>query len=302
MAEKGSRQMSISYSITLFGGDLRHAYMADLLAKKNFQVTIYAVPLYFSSKGCYKASSLSEAVKRSRFLIGPTPLSRDETKITSRESYTDLTIDHLFKDLTPKHKLIAGGLTSNIKKSCDAKGIAYFDFLSDESTARLNAIATAEGAIMEAISNSNGNLHGSRCLILGCGRCGTVLAEKCKALNARVTICARNKDLSTYCAVHGFESAHILALKDIVEGYDYIFNTIPSLVLNYPVLLRVSADTAIIDIASSPGGVDYKAAESLNLNAGNYLGLPGKVAPKSSAKILVDTVLRYIKESGEKKC
>jgi dipicolinate synthase subunit A len=54
--------------------------------------------------------------------------------------------------------------------------------MKDEKIVILNAIATAEGTIMEAIRSSDQNLHGSNCIELGYGRCAKVLAQKLKAL------------------------------------------------------------------------------------------------------------------------
>ncbi len=41
----------------------------------------------------------------------------------------------------------------------------------------LNAVATAEGAIAEAIKRSIINIHQSNCLVLGYGRCAQILAK-----------------------------------------------------------------------------------------------------------------------------
>ena len=46
----------------------------------------------------------------------------------------------------------------------------------------------------------------------------------------------------------------------------------------------------IIDLASTPGGVDFVKANELNLNTSWALALPSKVAPLTAAKYLKDTV------------
>lgn len=51
-------------------------------------------------------------------------------------------------------------------------------------------------------------------------------------------------------------------------------------------LKNVDLSALIIDIASSPGGVDYDAAQRLGISALHCLGLPGKYAPASSARHL----------------
>ncbi|OJT71237.1 dihydrofolate reductase, partial [Clostridioides difficile] len=51
---------------------------------------------------------------------------------------------------------------------------------------------------------------------------------------------------------------------------------------------KVSQEVTIIDIASSPGGVDYSVVKEAGINATLCLGLPGKYSPKTSGEILVN--------------
>ena len=61
-------------------------------------------------------------------------------------------------------------------------------------------------------------------------------------------------------------------------------------------LKNTDRDTLIIDLASSPGGVDFEAARSLKIDAQRALSLPGKCAPKTAAEIIKQTVNLIIKE------
>ena len=78
--------------------------------------------------------------------------------------------------------------------------------------------------------------------------------------------------------------------------YDFIFNTIPALVLTAPLLKKMKPQVTIIDIASAPGGVDFAAASELNLCARLAPGLPGKYAPASSARAIKETIEIMLKE------
>ena len=51
-----------------------------------------------------------------------------------------------------------------------------------------------------------------------------------------------------------------------------------------------------IDLASKPGGIDFRAAEQLGLETIWALGLPGKVAPGSAGQAIVDTILQILTE------
>ena len=75
-------------------------------------------------------------------------------------------------------------------------------------------------------------------------------------------------------------------LKRLASSYDFIFNTVPSMVLDKSILRVLNPNVTIIDIASNPGGTDFEYARKHNLNAVLCLGLPGIYAPKTSALII----------------
>ena len=213
--------------------------------------------------------------------------------IPSLTSASDLTIDCFLASSFRDQTLFAGMISPKIKEHCCQNHIRYYDFMEDDSIAIANGIATAEGAIMEAIERSSGNLHGSKCLVLGFGRCAKTLAMKLKGLDAKVTVSARNQTDLALANALGFHPMPLIKLKETIGSYDYIFNSIPALVLNSFLLSKVSKETVIIDIASSPGGLDYQKARELGLNANLCLGIPGKVSPKASAQILADMVFHH---------
>jgi dipicolinate synthase subunit A len=171
--------------------------------------------------------------------------------------------------------------------------------MKDEKITILNAIATAEGTIMEAIKSSDINLHGSTCLILGYGRCAKVLAVKLKALDAKVIIAARSEDALAYAEAAGYQTTSLINMKKILPSCNFIFNTIPALILDKSCLAHVDPEVTIIDIASAPGGVDYEYALKHSLNAKLCLGLPGKVSPRSSADILLTGIVAFMKERSD---
>jgi dipicolinate synthase subunit A len=160
----------------------------------------------------------------------------------------------------------------------------------------LNSIATAEGAIAEAIYKSRINLHQTNTLVLGYGKCGKILSSKLHALGAKVTVSARKHNTLTEVYTDGFKGLILSDIEFEIKNFDYIFNTIPALILNEELLSIIPFETTIIDIASYPGGVDYEAAKKLNLNAHLCLGIPGKISPKYSAEILAKTILPILKE------
>jgi dipicolinate synthase subunit A len=299
MWHKGVKHMSYPYEIGIFGGDLRQVYMAHSLLQKGYRVTTYNIYEAVSNENCSQVQTLNELFEKCSVLIGPIPMSKDQISITAKNSLSDLTIAHVAYLLKENHILFAGNIPAPITELCDARHIPYYDLMKNEKITILNAIATAEGTIMEAIAGSDRNLHGSNCLVLGFGRCAKVLSQKLKAMDARVTIAARSEEALAYAAAFGHQSVHLSNIKCILPSFQYIFNTIPSLILDRDCLDLVDKHVTIIDIASAPGGVDYNYSKHLGLNARLCLGLPGKVAPRASADILVTEINSVIKERSD---
>ena len=79
-------------------------------------------------------------------------------------------------------------------------------------------------------------------------------------------------------------------LAAVIEKADFIFNTVPEMVLTKERMSCAGERTWILDLASAPGGVDHRAAEELGVNAVLLPGLPGRYAPYSSAEILADLI------------
>lgn len=281
----------INYDFAIIGGDMRQIYMTNELISRNFSVIVYGLNNSLLSLSCYRAESLSEAINSSQIIITPIPLSKDGNNIISQQVYPDLTIENLCSLLSPDHKLYGGCFTIELKKYFETQNIFYYDFMDKEEVILYNTIATAEGTIAEVIMNSTTNLHGSSCLIIGYGRCARTLAEKLKGLCGHIDIVARSSNALAAAYADSYGAINFTDLKEKICLYDYIFNTVPALVLTKDLLINTNPEVVIIDIASAPGGVDYPIAKELNRNSKLCLGLPGKFAPKSSATFLINHVL-----------
>ncbi len=290
--------MSQRNEIGIFGGDQRQVYMALKFLKEGYRVFTCRIAQSIKHENCIPLSNLSELFDQCNILIGPIPLTRDLVSIASTAS-SELTTSNLANLLKKDHYLIGGMIPSTLTEICSNKGIEYYDLMKNERIAILNAIATAEGTIMEAIQTSDQNLHGSTCLVLGYGRCAKVLASKLKALDLAVTVAARSEEALAYAEAAGLKTIHLSKMHNVLPFCDFIFNTIPALILDQDALNLVNAHVTIIDIASAPGGVDYEYAMQKNLRAKLCLGLPGKVAPRTSADILASEIFGLIKERSD---
>lgn len=296
--------MSFSFDFAVIGGDNRQLFLADLLSQKNVKVCYYGLsPCNLPSKyipgfmneTITATSSLKEALENSKYIIGPTPFCKDKIYINST-STLGILVEDFISYCTPEQIIYGGAIPKEVLEAGVKKGLKIKDIMEWEHVSMLNGVATAEGAICEAIRNSMVNLQGSKVLILGFGRCGQILAKKLAALDAKVSVSVRKYDVLSMALAFGYDGFLLEELKDHVQEFDFIFNTIPAMVLGKNMLIKIKKETAIIDIASSPGGVDYNYAGDHCYNAGLYLGLPGRMSPKSSAKIQLDAILNDCKK------
>lgn len=273
--------------IAIFGGDMRQVYMAEALIKKGYPIYTYHLEKPVQNEKNTELRSFESVFEECQILICPIPLANNTMPIDYLAAVFD-------QQLKKDHVLIGGAIPSQITKILDEKKIIYYDLMKNESVAILNAVATAEGSIAAAIQSSVINLHGSNCLVLGYGRCGKVLSRKLKGLNANVTVASRTEEALAYANVEGIKAVHLSHLKENLPNFEFIFNTIPALVLDKTNLMLVRPDVVMIDIASAPGGIDYEYANERGLFAKLCLGLPGKVAPKISANILENEILKLL--------
>ncbi|HHV10567.1 MAG TPA: dipicolinate synthase subunit DpsA [Clostridiales bacterium] len=285
-------------NLGIFGGDQRQVYMAEAFSKLGYRVYTYKTMDTVENENCIPLNNPKELFEKCQVLIGPIPLTKDLVSITASHTM-DLNTSNISHMLNKSHILIGGILPASIVNACKEKGIPYFDLMTDERITILNAIATAEGSILEAIKGSEKNLHGSKALILGYGRCAKVLGLKLKGLDVDVIVAARSGDALAYAEAAGHKTIALKDMKSLLPSCDFIFNTIPAMVLDKECLSLTSPTVTIIDIASAPGGVDYEYAFKNNINAKLCLGLPGKVSPKSSADILVTKIDAFMKERSD---
>ncbi|MBR6640914.1 MAG: dipicolinate synthase subunit DpsA, partial [Clostridia bacterium] len=221
-------------------------------------------------------------------VILPIPFTKDRVHILGE----GIEILPFIKKCTGK--LVIGGALNVFTDEFKASNVECIDLMEQDSIALLNAIPTAEGAIAKAMEYTDIVLHKSNVLVLGFGRVGKILAHKLKGLDANVFCEARKKKDLAHANALGYNVVKLEELGNVLGNIDIIFSTIPKEILNEDYLKLLKKDAVIIDLASSPGSVDYMAARKYNIDAYLELGLPSKVAPKSAAKYLkeeIDSIL-----------
>lgn len=280
--------------VSIIGGDSRQAYLAEILCSKGYLVSLYGVTALpdADKKSCLVCSSLRDAVSDTSTVIAPVPFTKNKKTITCQQKLYDTDITEFLDLLDETQKLAGGCIPGFVSQYCAGHNIKCFDYMEDDSLAIFNSIATAEGAVAEAIMRHPSNLHEASALVIGYGRCGKTLAHKLNGLSVHVTVCARSETARALAHSNGLKTLSFDEYEESLGSFEFIFNTVPAMVLDEQAIYKINKHALIIDIASAPGGFDFKTADALGLNACLCLGLPGKYSPHSSSKAIADTLIR----------
>lgn len=179
---------------------------------------------------------------------------------------------------------------------CQNHDVALVELLSRDDVAIYNSIPTVEGALMMAIQNTNITLHGSTVIVLGLGRVGLTLSRTLQALGAYVRVGVRRPEQFARADEMNLQPFYSDELVSQVRDVDIVFNTVPSLIVSAEVIKQMPSHTLIIDLASKPGGTDFRYAEKRGIKAMLAPSLPGIVAPKSAGRILAVTLSQLIQD------
>ncbi|WP_018883352.1 dipicolinate synthase subunit DpsA [Paenibacillus massiliensis] len=210
-----------------------------------------------------------------------------------------LHFQHEHASALPPHCVVYTGMAKPyLQKLCDKYNLRLVELLERDDVAIYNSIPTAEGAIMMAIQNTDITLHGARCMVLGLGRTGFTLARTLQGLGADVQVGIQLREEAARASAMGWRPFMTRDLADEVGEIDLIFNTIPSMIITAQILSRMQTSAVIIDIASSPGGCDYRYAAKRGIKAILAPGLPGIVAPKTAGVIMANALVQLLMEDN----
>jgi len=277
------------------GGDMRNIYLAELLKKDYQYVEIYG----FEKSGkpwAIKNSPLEIILGEAQVVAGGIPLTTDDGYLWAPLSETRTPIGDIIEKVPQNSLFVAGKIKQDIRDRLVQKGVKCVDILDREEMAILNAVPTAEGAISILIGEMPTTLMDSRILIIGYGRIGKILSKMLHGLGSEVWVAARNYSDLAWIEAQDLKPVPLSQLARYVSDMDAIVNTVPALVLTKEILKKARNGCFLLDLASSPGGIDFKAAAELGFRVKWALGLPGKMAPLTAGNIIRRTIYNILEE------
>lgn len=237
--------------IAVIGGDMRHAILARLLSADGYDVGVYAMADTEEYETIKRIKSTNE-ISEYRTVILPMPVTQDGETINAPMFDEDVNLDKVMSSISADAVVLGGKLTPELIRRY--KRLSFYDYLEREDFAVKNAVATAEGALALAISETPFTLWNSRCLVVGYGRIAKTLIRLLKAVGADVDAAARKCSDRAWISTQSCGAYDTADISRYIENYDLIFNTVPQKLIDLTALENMRHSALVIDLASKPGG------------------------------------------------
>lgn len=302
------------YTITVLGGDKRQRAVVEKLSMRGHMIRTFALGSLCADIG-EKCIDARQAILDSDIIILPLPATRDNIHLfcpleggDGRSCGDGILLYDLIGECYEQKYILGGMLPSLFSGIAEKCGFDVTDYYASEELQQKNALATAEGALMIAMQNTERTLRGSRFAVSGYGRIGKRLAEMLKVLDSEVIVMARSDEALSEAQAKGYDTFKLRedesdlyfdSVAEVCGGCDIIFNTVPSLIFGKSVFEKMKGKKPIfIELASAPGGFDSESAREYGIRTIYAPSLPGRYAPISAGEYIADTIISIMSEKG----
>jgi dipicolinate synthase subunit A len=280
--------------VLFLGGDRRQLEIINDLYKHNHNIDVVGYQNIELPKSINKKDVYELMMHEYQAVFFPVNGVQDNNIVTA--SYSDKTIilpDSLLVGTKKCSLIFTGIMTPNLNKMLDRAHKKAIVLMNDNDIKRENSIPTVEGIIGDLVFNTDHTINKSNILVFGYGNVGRELVDKLISFGANVMVGVISesdyKKLKSK-SIKALYTTDKIGMASMIKNNDTIINTVPEMILNKDYLRIVKPDAYILDIASSPHGVDFKTASELNIKNKLWLGIPSDVAPKTAGLILTKKI------------
>ncbi|HEY4552866.1 MAG TPA: dipicolinic acid synthetase subunit A [Bacillaceae bacterium] len=287
--------------IAVMGGDARQLEIIRKLTELDAKLYLIGFEqLDVSFSGAVKEKVNEVDFPQLDALLLPVPGTNLEGEVETIFSNEKVVLTEQILNKTPSYCTVYSGISNRyLDELCKKTNRRLVKLFERDDVAIYNSIPTVEGTIMMVIQNTDFTIHQSSVAVLGLGRVGMSVARTFHHLGAKVKVGARKSGDLARITEMGLIPFHLHDLSKEVRDIDVCINTIPHLIVNAAVIAKMQTHTLIIDLASKPGGTDFRYAEKRGVKALLAPGLPGIVAPKTAGQILANVLAQLLSEEGE---
>ncbi len=262
--------------ITVIGSTKRHYFLAEKLKADGNNVFLFET-----------ADQLPKKIS-GQVVVLPIPTSTKTGVLNIEKNVNSITASEIVGRTDKSAIIISCNFSSEERKTVDIN--KYEPFCS------MNAVPSAEGAILKALQATNITLYNSKTLVIGYGRIGKIIADRLKGFGADVFITARNhKDICLAQSL-GHRFIDYSSLKQKINQFDFIFQTVPHLILTDELIDHLKEKSVTVELASNGMGTDLDYAKSKGTNVIYAPTIPEKCFPETAGQIFYDNVIGIIKE------
>jgi len=275
--------------VLVLGGDLRYLEIINDLSSK-YSVDVVGYKNTYINDCVHNININKVDIGKYDVIIFPINGVMDKNLINCRFNNVPIKLSDNFLVGSKDDVLIFSGIsTPNLDRILEVSNRDCVYMMKDKDVVSSNAIPTVEGIIADVIVNTESTIHDTNFLVFGYGNIGQVLVKYLRLLGANVTVSViedRDKEILDSVGIGSFYSNNVSDLVKSIGSVDVIINTVPSCVIDNSLVKYINRDCYVLDIASHPHGIDREVLDEFFIKNKLYLGIPGKVAPKTSGKIL----------------
>ena len=143
----------------------------------------------------------------------------------------DELFEHLVKENLDKIYIIYNE-TEYLKKLKNKYNLNYIYLKEDQEFNKVNSLATSEAVLMYSIEILPIILKEAKILVLGYGNSGKELVSTFSNFTNQILVAVRREEVQKELTNNNIQNININDLKDYIEDYDLIINTVPSVILD----------------------------------------------------------------------
>lgn len=268
------------HTIAVVGGDRREQEIARLAAVSGATVRAYGFP--WPERGIAGVELMSDArsaLEHVRLVLFPIPAAQKNGAIYALATKEPILPDEkLLGVMAPRGHIVLGLPDDFLIKSAKALSITLHEYNSDLELMYGRGPTIVEGILEALIKNTEITINRAAIGVLGQGTIGALLTRTLHLLGARVTVLARNPVQRASAQAMGVEAVPLDMLAERAPELDMVVSCASTLLVTEDILKRLPRHAVVVDIAATPGTVDFKATEALGIRAVWARGL-GNRAP-----------------------
>lgn len=279
--------------VLVLGGDTRYLEIIYGLSFKHNVTLVGYKNIYINDK-VHNVDITNVNIGKYDVIIFPINGVMENNLIRCRFNNTPIKLPNNFLVGCKKKCVIFSGIpTRDLSNLLDIAGLSCVYMMQDSNVVLENAYPTVEGIIADVINNTEVTLKDSRVLVFGYGNIGKLLVDYLIRLGANVNVSIIREEDKTILDNLGIQNFYSYNRDDLINALsncDAIINTVPKTVIDDCFIKFINKEAYVLDVASFPYGVDQEVLAEFFIKSKLYLGIPGKIAPKTSGKILLKKI------------